>query len=269
MIEARGVTVEIAGKKLLDNVSLQLGAHETIVVIGQNGAGKSTLRKVLSGEQRLTNGAVWMNGKPLADIPLVARAKMRAVLPQESSLSFPFSVLEVVLMGRAPHVQTSETKHDYEIAKQALNAVEAAHLEARIYPTLSGGERQRVQMARVLTQIWEKPETANCDRFLLLDEPTASLDLAHQHQTLRIVRRLTRQKIGALIILHDLNLAAQYADRVVLLKSGKIIADDHPRRALTAELIEQTLAVSVTIAAHPHSPERLLIIPNEATFEDL
>ena len=248
MIRARNITVEIQSKKLLDDVSLEVRGGEVLIVLGPNGAGKSTLRKVLCGDLLLTGGEVTMDGRNLDDWTLTERAKVRAVLPQDSSLNFPFSVSEVVLMGRAPHVSGAETAKDYEIARAALKAVDELKLEDRIYPTLSGGERQRVQLARVLAQIWEKTEQP---RYLLLDEPTSNLDIAHQHGTLKIARRFAREGVAVLVILHDLNLAAQYADKILLLKDGKIEAFGVPDDVFSPEIIRETFGVGVDIIKHP------------------
>lgn len=250
MIKAKNITVEINSKKLLDAVSMEMRGFEVLAVVGQNGAGKSTLRKVLCGDLAPTHGAVSMNGKSLADWTLTRRAKIRAVLPQDSTLNFPFTALEVVLMGRAPHVDGTESEKDYRIARAALLEVDAIDLETRIYPTLSGGERQRVHLARVLAQIWESPN--NLPRYLLLDEPTSNLDLTHQHSTLKIARRFAAEGAAVLIILHDLNLAAQYADRVLLLKAGKISAFDTPEKVFTPQTIRETFGVTVSVIKHPH-----------------
>lgn len=249
LIEARNITVEISSKKLLDAVSLEMRAGEVLVVVGANGAGKSTLRKVLCGDLTPTSGEVLMNGKSLDDWTLPERAKARAVLPQDSSLNFPFTVLEVVLMGRAPHAKGAENAKDFAIARAALEKVDALDLETRIYPTLSGGERQRVHLARILAQIWEPTENP---RYLLLDEPTSNLDLTHQHATLKIARQFAGEAVAVLIILHDLNLAAQYADRILMLKNGRIVACDTPEKVLTPETIHETFAVKVSIIKHPH-----------------
>jgi iron complex transport system ATP-binding protein len=230
-----------------------------LAVVGPNGAGKSTLRKILCGDLKPSGGEVFMKGRALADWSLTERAQVRAVLPQDSSLNFPFTVLEVVLMGRAPHLKGAEGKHDYEVARAALDAVEVRHLEERIYPTLSGGERQRVQLARVLAQIWEPP--AGGARYLLLDEPTSNLDLAHQHSTLKIARRFAREGVGVLIILHDLNLAAQYADRILMLRQGSVAALGSPIEVLTPEAIYETFGMPVVITKHPLL-ECPLIIPS-------
>ena len=249
MIEARNITVEINSKKLLDEVSMEMRGGQILAVVGQNGAGKSTLRKVLCGDLIATRGAVSMDGKPLQDWSLSERAKVRAVLPQDSSLNFPFTVLEVALMGRAPHVRGAETETDYAIARAALREADALDLQERIYPTLSGGERQRVQLARVLAQIWESFDGVN--RYLLLDEPTSNLDLTHQHKTLKIARNFAAQGAAVLIILHDLNLAAQYADRIVILKNGSVAASGMPEIVFTPDTIRETFDVAVSVIKHP------------------
>ena len=188
-----------------------------------------------------------MNGRPLEEWTLSERAKSRAVLPQDSSLNFPFTVLEVVLMGRAPHVEAAESPRDFVIARAALQQVDALDLEERIYPTLSGGERLRVHLASVLAQIWE--ETGN-PRYLLLDEPTSNLDLTHQHATLKIAGQFAGDGAAVFVILYDLNLAAQYADRILMLKNGRISAVGVPETVCTPEKIRETFGVSVI--EHPH-----------------
>ncbi len=257
MIEAKNITVEIHSRKILEDVSLRVDCGEVLAVLGPNGAGKSTLRKILCGDLEPTGGEVLMNGKLLEDWSLTERAKSRAVLPQDSSLNFPFTAMEVVLMGRAPHIEGAESKKDYEIARAALCSVEEIELENRIYPTLSGGERQRVQLARVLAQIWEA--SGDEPRYLLLDEPTSNLDLAHQHSTLKIARRFARENAAVLIILHDLNLAAQYADRIVILKAGKIVAQGKPREIFTEKIIRDTFDLPVSVIEHPQLKYPLII----------
>lgn len=257
MIEARHVYVAIGSKALLEDISLSVNLAEVVAVVGPNGAGKSTLRKALCGDAPLSGGEVLMSGRALADWSLTERAQVRAVMPQDSTLNFPFTVLEVVLLGRTPHLRGAEGLRDYEIARDALEAIDARHLEERLYPTLSGGERQRVQLARVLAQIWEK---STGDRYLLLDEPTSNLDLAHQHSTLAVARRFAHEGIGVLVILHDLNLAAQYADRVVVLNNGKIANYGTPSEVFTRETIYETFALHVMLTKHP-SMDCPLIIP--------
>jgi iron complex transport system ATP-binding protein len=284
LIEARDVRVSVRGKSLLEGVSVAVRAGELVAVVGPNGAGKSTLRRVLAGDVEPDAGEVSMGGRALSAWSLVERARVRAVMPQDSSLTFPFTALEVVLMGRMPHLRGAESVRDYRVAHDALAAVEAAHLAERLFPTLSGGERQRVQLARALAQIWTTKDDDASDeankrsgiandrsavdasdnngdagRYLLLDEPTSNLDLAHQYGAMEIVRRFTREGLAALVILHDLNLAAQYADRVLMLKDGRAVFSGSPAEVFTRELIAETFDVPVVVTAHPHTGCPLII----------
>jgi iron complex transport system ATP-binding protein len=164
-------------------------------------------------------------------------------------LTFDFSAVEVVLMGRTPHNNGHESSHDWKIAAAALESVGLDVIAERAYPTLSGGEQQRVQLARVLAQIWDKPSTG--ERYLLLDEPTTSLDIAHQHSTLRLARRFTNEGTAVLAVLHDLNLAAQYADKIVMLKNGRTIFAGSPNETITADGVQQVFDMAVQVMHHP------------------
>lgn len=263
MIAARNLRVEVGGACLLDGVSFELRAGEVAAIVGANGAGKSTLLKTLCQEVTPSRGEVKINNRALNDWSHGELARVRAVLPQDSILNFPFTVLEVALLGRTPHARGGESALDYEIARRALEATDALHLAARLYPSLSGGERQRVQLARVLAQIWDAPKTG--DRFLLLDEPTSSLDLAHGHSTLAVARRFAREGVGALVVLHDLNLAAQYADRIIVLKGGRVLATGAPAEVLTPEIIAEAYGVRVLVLSHPQIQACPLIVPLAAS----
>jgi iron complex transport system ATP-binding protein len=288
LIEARDIRVRVGRKELLEGVSLAVRPGEVVAVVGPNGAGKSTLRRALCGDVDLSGGEVLMCGRALAEWTALERARVRAVMPQDSALSFPFTVLEVALMGRLPHLRGAEGRRDYEVAYEALEAVEARHLAERLYPTLSGGEKQRVQLARVLAQIWEPPTRGDGknesdgehkherkgehghegghehkrqgERFLLLDEPTSNLDLAHQHGTLAVARRFAREGVGVLVVLHDLNLAAQYGDRVLMLKDGRVAHCGRPREVLTREAIREVFGVESVVTDHP-SADCPLVVP--------
>ena len=249
MIALDNITVRAGSATLVDGVSLRIRPGCVTALIGPNGAGKSTLVRVATGEHAPTAGRVTMEGTPLKAWSLKAQAGVRAVVGQQVTLSFPFDVLDVVLMGRLPHLKGRETMRDVEIACTALDQVSARHLIDRSYTTLSGGERQRVDLARALAQLGEAPQDRN--RYLLLDEPTASLDIAHQHEMLRVVRRIAAQHIGVLIVLHDLNLAAQYADEIVLLCRGRQLACGRPEVVLVPDLIQQAFALPVLVTPHP------------------
>ena len=261
MLAGRDIRVVLEGSTLLEDVSIEVRPGEVVAVLGPNGAGKSTLLKVLCGDLPPTSGTVSMEGLALASWDRKASARVRAVLPQQSHLSFPFRVLEVALMGRSPHLSGPETQRDFAIARAALKEAEVDHLEDRLYPTLSGGEAQRVHLGRVLAQIWEAVEET--PRYLLLDEPTSSLDLAHQHRTLAVARAFAGRRAGVLVVLHDLNLAAQYADRVLLLKEGREVAAGPPGQVLRAETIEAVYEVPVTVIPHPHGSWPLVVAASD------
>ncbi len=258
-IKAENIKVKIGKKTLLNNVSFKAKAGEIIAVLGPNGAGKSTLLKTLTGEIKPENGEIFFGDKILNDWNFNELAKIRGVLPQSFALNFPFKVSEVALLGRTPHIKFNESKRDHDIVNSALKMVEAEDFADRFYPTLSGGERQRVQLARVLAQIWDKPE--NDLRYLLLDEPTASLDLSHQHLTLQTARNFADKETVVITVLHDLNLAAQYADKILILQNGRIIAFDKPKNVLTSNLIGEVFGIEVYITKHAKFYDVPLIVP--------
>lgn len=249
-LEVHNVAVQVGGRFLLEGIHFTLRPGEVVSVLGPNGAGKSTLMKVISGERKPTTGEVLLNGRD--DWPLNHQALMLGVLPQSSSLSFPFTAEEVVLLGRIPC--TSHHEENLMITREALKKVDGLHLKDRHYTTLSGGERQRVHMARVLAQIWD--ESPYGQRYLLLDEPTSALDPAHQQLTLKMARQEADQGIGVMVIMHDLNLAARYSDRIVILKNGGMAAEGTPHEVLTPETIRQVFDIEVSVSDHPayHCP---------------
>ena len=249
MIQARGVTVTASSRTLLDDVSLDVAPGTVTALVGPNGAGKSTLLRVIAGDLHESRGSVVIDGKALAAWHPNALARRRAVLPQDSTLAFPFSALEVVLMGRTPHASGGDTVRDRDIALDALEAVDLAGFGERLYPTLSGGERQRVQLARVLAQVWERD--GDSARALLLDEPVASLDLAQQQRVLLVARDFAREGAAVLIVLHDLNLAAQYSDTIALMRGGRMMAAGSPSDVLTSEIVLDVFGVNVQVVPHP------------------
>lgn len=267
MLSAQALTVRIGANTLLDGVSLTLNPGEVLAVVGPNGAGKSTLLRALSGELAPFAGQVLMNGRPLAAWLPRQAARMRGVLPQSSALAFRFPVLDVVSMGRGPYRKTHTQAQNRAIAEQALALTDTAELAARIYTTLSGGERQRVQLARVLAQIWEPQGPLH--RYLLLDEPTSALDLAHQHAVLAIARHFAdSQTAGVLAVLHDLNLAALYADRIAVLRRGQLIETGPPGQVLNSELIQRIFGYPVSVGRHPLYPDSPLLIPHPRRLTD-
>lgn len=246
-LEGRDIQLHVAGFDLLRDVNLQIAPGTVTAIVGPNGAGKSSLLRVLCGDVPATRGEVRLNGRALAEWEAGARARMLAVLPQHAVLDFPFTAREVVSLGRIPHATGAE--RDEVIVRAALEAVDAAYLDKRFYTQMSGGEKQRVQLARVLAQVWEPvPEG---ERLLVLDEPTAAFDLAHQQITLDIVRRFAAEGAGVLVVLHDLNLAARCADRLVVLSCGRVAAEGPPAQVLDEALVERVFGLRCVLMPHP------------------
>ena len=261
LLAADHLTVRRGGRTVLTGVSLDLRAGELTAIVGPNGAGKSTLLGTLTGDLRRHDGTVTLLGTPLARWAPGALARVRGVLPQESTLAFPFSALEVVMLGRAPH-GGAVAPRAREICIAALDAVGMAEHALRLYPQLSGGERQRVQLARVLAQIWEPPAAATGPahgRLLFLDEPTAALDLAQQHRALAVARRLAAQGVAVLAVLHDLNLAAQHADRIGVLHAGRLVALGDPATVLTPGTVRAVFGMPVAVVPHPAGGRPVLV----------
>ncbi|RTQ49127.1 heme ABC transporter ATP-binding protein [Hymenobacter gummosus] len=256
----------LAGRRpLLRDVSLQARPGELLAVVGANGAGKSTLLRLLSGDLAPSAGSVRFEGRELRAIPGPALARRRAVLTQQHSLTLAFSVQELVLMGRYPYFRGQPSAHDHRVVAQALQLVGLTPLAGRSYPTLSGGEQQRAQLARVLAQVWEAEAG-----FLLLDEPLTGLDLNHQHHTLDVARALVQHGFGVVAVLHDLNLAAQYADQLVLLRQGQVVAAGAPAAVLTPAHIRHAFAIEVELLPHPTLGSPLIVpVPRPAVAPGL
>jgi iron complex transport system ATP-binding protein len=253
MLRAQDLSVRRGGATVLEGVDLALQPGEVLGVLGPNGAGKSTLLGALCGELDADGGNVTLDGRALGAWSGQERARRLAVLPQSSTLSFAFPVAEVVAMGRLPH-DTGRVR-DAEIVDAALRAADAEHLRGRSYLALSGGERQRVHLARVLAQLWPGGE----GQVLLLDEPTSALDPLHQHTTLQAVRDFAGQGAAVLVILHDLNLAARYCDRILLLQDGRPHAFGSPDEVLQAEPLRAVFGLDVLIQRHPERGHPLIV----------
>jgi len=254
VLELRELSVSLDGVERLQQVSFALASGEVAAVIGPNGAGKTTLLRVAAGELEATSGRVVLAGRPRWS--LQERARQLAVLPQASSLNFPFTVAEVVALGRSPH--STGQKVDDAIVTAALEAADMAHLRHRLYTHLSGGERQRTQLARVMAQIWRAEDADS--RLLLLDEPTASLDLGHQQQLMQKVRDFAAQGVAVLMVLHDLNLALGFATRLLALYQGKLVADGPATEVLSADLLQRLFGAHAELIHHPHTGRPLVLI---------
>ncbi len=246
MIRAENLTFSVPGRVLVNGINLSVKNGEVVALLGPNGAGKSTLLKLLCGQTKMTSGRVLFEDRDLADWPPAEIARRRAVLPQSSSVPFDFLAMEIVLLGRSPYgdAATSEA-----LAREAMEKTECFHLAERIVTTLSGGEMQRVQLARVLVQIGLRGNGA--PRSLMLDEPISNLDPSHQHAALAIARDLARDGAAVLVVLHDINLAAQYADRLVMMKNGSLVVEGSAEEVVTEKTMQDVFGINAHIIRNP------------------
>ena len=253
---AHDVSLRLGANKVLDGVSVAVAPGSFAALVGPNGAGKSSLLRVLSGDLIPSGGTVTLEGEPLALFGSRDLAQLRSVMGQSATIAFDFYVEEVLAMGWLGSAVAYRKALGDVVHRCALDG-----LLGRRFNTLSGGESQRVQFARALLQIWHgecSASPATAPRYLLLDEPTASLDINHELALLRLARQACEQNIGVLAVLHDLNLAARFADRVALLDSGSMVANGAPDSVLTAERLSRVYATPVRVENHPRL-ERLVV----------
>lgn len=240
MLQIQNASYRIDTKTILDDVSLRFDAGTLTVLVGPNGAGKSTLLAALAGDLPCCHGQVTLDDQPLGRWKTKTLARRRAVLTQDHAVRFMFTVREVVSMGRLPH--PADPSRDRLLIDQAIERADVGHLQARNVQTLSGGESSRTAFARVIAQ--DTP-------VVMLDEPTAALDLYHQERLLQHLWRLARDGVCVIVVLHDLNLAAAYADRIVILSQGRVAADGPPETVLQQQTIEAIYQQPVLVLKHP------------------
>lgn len=235
-----------------------LDSTEVVAILGANGAGKSTLLTAIAGEIGFT-GEILVDGKHLKQLDAAQQSRVRAVLPQKPGLDFPLSVEQIVVMGAYPFSEFSSAQVELWVV-QALQEVDLLSARHQIYPQLSGGEQQRVQCARILVQC-RAIAALQGHAYLLLDEPFSSLDPRHQHQLFRTIVALAHQEqVGVLVVMHDMNLAAQ-CDRVVLMDNGTLFAQGTPAEVLTTSNLCQVFAMDLVVIPHPLHAGKLLILP--------
>jgi iron complex transport system ATP-binding protein len=254
VIGCRRLTVRIGGRALVDDVTIEVGAGEWVSVLGPNGAGKSTLLRALAGLVRV-EGEVLLGGRPLGSLGRRERARTIALVPQDPVIPAGVNVADYVLLGRTPHLPLLGTERpaDLDLVRGVLGQLELTEFAGREVETLSGGERQRVLLARALAQ------TAPV---LLLDEPTTALDVGHQQEVLELVDSLRREQwLAVLTTMHDLTIAGQYADRLVLLDRGRVVAEGPPDEVLTEERLARLFGAEVRVV---RTPDGLVVVPRRA-----
>lgn len=248
VLVARDIRVRIGSTVVVDGVNIDVAAAEVVALVGPNGAGKSTLLGAIAGDIACS-GSVTIAGRDVASCSPLGLARLRAVLPQHTKTLFSFSAEDVVRMGRYP---CQDSSNDDAVVAESLARVGATSLARRSFVTLSGGEQTLISLARVLAQ--QTP-------LLLLDEPTAALDLAHQELVCSVARSLAGEGRAVIVVLHELNLAARYADRIVVVTGGRVAVDAAPAIALDADLLGAAYGHRVVVIDHPFLPGRRLVLP--------
>jgi len=250
MIQVKNLSVYRGKKAILNDVSASLVAGKKLAVLGPNGAGKSTLLKCISQEISDYHGDIQLENQSLSEWPALQRARSLAVMPQKVELTFPFRAHQVVAMGRAPYGDENQSD---ELIRQAMLCTDVWHLRDRPYPLLSGGEQQRVQLARVLLQIWQPNHDAGRagiqQRYLLLDECTSALDPAHQHAIMTLADQFADQGVAVLAVMHDVALAASWADEILILKQGEVLASGDRDLLSQGDVLQQAYDLDMALAS--------------------
>ncbi|WP_119256872.1 heme ABC transporter ATP-binding protein [Shinella zoogloeoides] len=250
MIATRNLTVSLSGKTIVQGVSLQAKAGELTAIVGPNGSGKTTTLKAVAGELS-SKGDITLNGHDIRALEPWQLAIKRAVLPQAATIAFPFTVREIVRLGLTVGPNRHADRID-AITAEALRAVDLSGFAGRLYQELSGGEQQRVQLARVLSQIWE-PILDGEPCFLMLDEPVSALDIRHQLTIMQLARRYCENGGGVIAVMHDLNLTAMFADHMVMMKAGRIERAGHPADVMTDDAMEAVFGCRMRINGVPEA----------------
>ncbi len=262
MISVRDVSASYDGITALDGLSLDVAGGEFVGLIGPNGCGKSTLVRVISGVLEPERGEVELRGRSLSRMTRVDIAKTVAVVPQESHFFLNFSCMDVVLMGRNPYLRRfqSESEEDYRVALDAMSVTDTAHLKERGINEISGGEKQRVVIARALAQ---------SPRVLLLDEPTAHLDMDHEIEVFDLLRRLNREGLTILVVSHDVNVAAEYCGRILLMVAGRIAAEGSPEEVINPRILHGVYGARIVVERNPRTgAPHVLLAPERGGGED-
>jgi iron complex transport system ATP-binding protein len=252
LLQTQKASLLRGARALVSDVDLRIAAGELVVIVGPNGAGKTSLLKLLTGEIPASSGRVSFDGIEIGQWPAWRLASRRCVMAQAQALAFPFSVVDVVRVGVDGIGRPLDARTTEALLVAALTRADVAHLAARDYQTLSGGEQQRVQFARVLAQLAAGARVAG-EQVLFLDEPIASLDLCHQFSVMDTAAELAREGVAVVAVLHDLNLAATYADRLAVMRAGRIVADGPPIDIVDESLLREVFEVSIRVQYTPEN----------------
>ena len=258
-LQVNNVSVYLSsGHVLFEDINFELQAGEILAIIGPNGAGKTSLLKTLAGDLKIKQGEILYDKQKLSQWTSAKRAQQLAILPQLSSLNFSYTVEEVVGLGRTPH--STGKQCDEKIVQSILQQLDIFHLRKSLYTFLSGGEKQRSQLARVMAQI-SVPEgsISSKARYLFLDESTASLDLGHQQQLMQVIQAFAQQGVAIVMVMHDINLAARYVDKLLAMYDGKVLAYGSAQEVVTENLMKTLYQVDVKVIAHPETGKPVIL----------
>jgi iron complex transport system ATP-binding protein len=247
MIQAKNISVKFGNKTILDNINFNLSPGKVMALVGANGAGKSTLLKAIAGDVPFS-GNLLFKGKTISSISKNELAKEKAVMEQSTQVGFDFSVHEVTMMGRYPHFEQNPTNEDVEVVEHSLRKVGLNDKIQRTHTSLSGGEKQRNHFARTLSQV-----TTDCKRskLFILDEPLNNLDIQYQYKLMQEIKSFVEKGNAAIVVLHDINMAAHFADEIVMLKEGEILAQGATNKVLNSRLLESCYDLKVVVDRHP------------------
>lgn len=246
MIETVDITLEIRGRKILEPTSLKIQRGKMVSILGPNGAGKSTLMQLLGGKLAPTNGKVFYHGKSIHEIPQLELAKLRSYLQQQNTVSAGFSVYDILELGRLPHAGKNTKQVDFEIIQKIASQFDLTEKLEQSFESLSGGEQQRVQFARNLIQLIDTDSVDFSERILFLDEPLNNLDLKHQFNLLQHARKTVVDQGGIVVaVIHDMNLAYQFSDEIILVHQGKVFTHDVVEKAMDTEILSQLFEINI------------------------
>ena len=249
-IKAKSIFWEVDNERIIEDISLEISRGEVVSIIGPNGAGKSSFLNILSGDIKPTSGSVSFGETNLKDISIQERSFMRSVMSQSQQIVYDFSVKEIIEMGWLDRGIASYSGNFKEAVMKVASECSVHDLLEQKFNTLSGGEQRRVHFARTLIQLW-RPSNSHDPRYMFLDEPTANLDILHEQNLMKLVRSKAMEGIGILLILHDLNLAAKYSDKLVIFKDGSLIKSGSPQEVLQSKVLTEVYGLDMEVAKDP------------------